>query len=486
MMDYAFVPGITPWELSYRKLLDLRPDTVRYPAPGVADTASLANPMTMLSQFFARLQSDLSSSSQPARSLLLCAHGNDDRLAMLLSPAHADHIQKVGQRSVAYYEDIAHADTTGGIRIPSSILPPGAFVHVKGCLIGLARPYLQRLKQALGGQIYLTAPKYEDMVLAAPPDGSGGFFEYLAHNCRVYRKTLGAADMLPVSATNAEIDSAGLAVDFDQLHLKQLDGTQVPYEFWKQIIPSKIKTPLIKPRLNVKFSPNPGPAWGGYYFPEGQYRYDEAVDLVVDVSVPSPPADFPNGLTDDAAKQILTNYLAANDARFSPDPTVNPFPMDAIRPERHAGIRRLAELGHCLGRKQQCVELPRVAESVLDIVSPRPHHGLRHAVQRHQFHGRQVQLFSAIRQRAAFILCARSCGSRGLRRAAPWPRLRIRSRYPAIGATSPRTAVRLTSRRVPLRGISRDAPLWPTSEGPIWGTSEGPIWGASRRMRPGA
>ena len=76
-----------------------------------------------------------------------------------------------------------------------------------------------------------------------------------------------------------------------------------------------------------------------------------------------------------------------------------------------------------------------------------------------------------------FILCTRLSGSGGLRRAAPWSRLRIRSRYPAIRATSPRAAVPLTSRRVPLRGISRDAPLWPTSAGPIWGTS--------RRMRPG-
>jgi hypothetical protein len=71
------------------------------------------------------------------------------------------------------------------------------------------------------------------------------------------------------------------------------------------------------------------------------------------------------------------------------------------------------------------------------------------------------------------ILCARLCGSGGcLRRAAPcWSRLRIRSRYPAIRATSARAAIRLTSRRVPLRGISRDAPLRPTSHRPIWGTS---------------
>ena len=308
MTDYAFIPGITPWELRYRTAMSTR-GTVVYPPPVSRDGS-----MNKLSQFLTELQNVAPSYS--VNSLILCAHGNVDHFTMLLSDFHADKIEKEKRAKVALFEDLQDADANGDIKIPDDLVPAGSFVHVKGCSVGRFQPLLTEFKKALGGNVYVTAPKFLDAVIQP----KGNVVEYLQRDdCSLLRKTLGKDGNEPISATNPKIDQAGLIQAFQDKKFTMTDGTDVPAFLWKKAIPRNIEETTTTPGMWLDFAP--GLSFG-FYDVKVPFTCRKHTDYFADV----PNSSSIDTMSQGEIEQLLIEQLK-KDPLFSSDPNQNPWPM---------------------------------------------------------------------------------------------------------------------------------------------------------------
>ena len=145
--DYGFVVGTTSWENMVRDLIGLRPDSTLIPHSRRRRTVR---------HFLLRLR-NASSIDRPVGDLLIGAHANKKAfLKIKIDPR---------QRRWTTYETLLEAVSSGRINIHSSLSdrnsgdPPMHF-HILGCNIGKARPFISKLKEALGNVAIVTAPKH--------------------------------------------------------------------------------------------------------------------------------------------------------------------------------------------------------------------------------------------------------------------------------------------------------------------------------------
>ena len=133
-------------------------------------------------------------------------------------------------------------------KIPDSLIgyqsgPPTRSGHIKGCNIGKNRfrdtlqpinPFLVRLKQVFGSHVNVTAPKHFHGLL--PETNHNGIFEYMAHEFRVrtiaVRKRGGGYRGF---ANRSELIQA-----YKDAHLRYYDGTAVPDDDWKSLVPKQM------------------------------------------------------------------------------------------------------------------------------------------------------------------------------------------------------------------------------------------------------
>ena len=225
-MDYAFVPGTTPYENLLRRMLGRRTNTT------VISKATL----TSIADFLAELVTE----AVTADDLVPGSHANDEGFLFL---AADKSIVNPGTNNTVpvTYEMLQQANTTGVIKIPESITSsPYSAVHIKGCRIGSdeALPFLQLLKQALANAYTVTAPKYFHEL---QPVRGTGIFEYMAYSYSVMNIT-------------AYPDRASLIAAFtSEGFTQELDGTPVPDANWDKWIKRGLK---LKPTSNaeVKFN----------------------------------------------------------------------------------------------------------------------------------------------------------------------------------------------------------------------------------------
>jgi hypothetical protein len=215
-VDYAFAPGQTPFDLQMARLLDNRPTTDLMPAS-----------LGTVERFIDELET-LSSVVKPVDSMFVGSHANDTGQLKIA----VDGAQK---GKFADYETLEAAETSGTLRIPSILrtLPdgsshPGTVVRIRGCRVGIQAPFMDKLKDALGGAVTVTAPKHFHMVWPeSPADLGGDTFEWLTYDFGVHSKT---------ELTRAQIIEALKKRKFDFY-----DGTKVPDGWWEDRVP-KTKT----------------------------------------------------------------------------------------------------------------------------------------------------------------------------------------------------------------------------------------------------
>jgi hypothetical protein len=102
--------------------------------------------------------------------------------------------------------------------------PITAFFHFKGCNLGKAKPFLTKLKEALGGHVSVTAPKHFHGLTPAPPEG---ILEYMCYEIDILRN-------------KAFPDRATAISEFQALQFPRIDGTKIPDADWKVLIPKGI------------------------------------------------------------------------------------------------------------------------------------------------------------------------------------------------------------------------------------------------------
>ena len=135
---------------------------------------------------------------------------------------------------VITYEDLEKAEKDKKLVVDMSLLEPRpkdgsgnpvapAFLF-RGCRIGATLPYLKKLKEALGGNLTVIAPKHFHIAAhyAKPP----AFVEYMRYN-------------FPINRSKAFRNPGEAVKAFTAAGFTLIDGQPVPAKQWPQWIPKK-------------------------------------------------------------------------------------------------------------------------------------------------------------------------------------------------------------------------------------------------------
>lgn len=219
-MDFGFAPDGDQHVANLRLLFARRPTTSLIDIRGV----------NTVRQFIAHLDKT-SAIAKPVGDLVLGAHANNEgQFFIIMFP---------GQKGWTKYETLEETlkNTAQSIKVDKVIGftagdPITHSVHIKGCNLGQALPFLTKLKEALGGGVKITAPK---TFHGATPWPKEGVFEYIG-----YQFPLTRTQPFPSrKAAIAEWDNAGFTL---------IDGNPVTTADWEALIP---KNPNVDLRINI-------------------------------------------------------------------------------------------------------------------------------------------------------------------------------------------------------------------------------------------
>ena len=220
-MDFGFAPGSDSHSGDLRSMFELRPNTRLVKVKrGLASVHDLIQHL-----------GTSSSVTRPIDNILLGMHANDEgQLKIPLFAGQGDAWAKFEdlERSLADpKKSVAITDATIGFTAGDPITHA---VHLNGCNIGLAPKFLVKLKEALGGNVNVSAPKFMHGATPAPQ----GVFEYLG-----YYFALRRPELFPNDPTTRKPDRAMALSEFDTAQFPLIDGTTVvPKADWDKIIPA--------------------------------------------------------------------------------------------------------------------------------------------------------------------------------------------------------------------------------------------------------
>lgn len=209
-MDFGFAPGTDGYLSLLRGMLHRRVTTTLIARRGV----------TALRRFITVLDTT-TSIAKPIGDVLIGGHANHEGQFFL--PAFP------GQHGPTLFETLEQtlSDATKSIAIPDALIGYTTgdaitrSVHIKGCNIGKAQPFLLKLQEAMGSHVRVTAPKFFHGLTSAPQQG---MFEYLAYEFALRRR-----DPFPDRRT-------ALAI-FDAEQFPLIDGSFVPTADWNSLVP---------------------------------------------------------------------------------------------------------------------------------------------------------------------------------------------------------------------------------------------------------
>ncbi len=211
-MDYAFAPGVTGYDALARELLTNRPNT----------TVISQRHMNTVDAFLTFVATD-PSTTLPADDLYLVSHGNDKAWMQI----QLDTIQT----AATTFEVAEAAVASGSVNIPNGVNHDSSgdlnsmSVNIRGCRIGVAHPFVDKLKEAFGGESSVTAALHFHEVYK---DNRAGMFEFL-----VYGFTL--------ISQAAFTDKAATVTAMDTNGFTYRDGTTtVPSALWTEWIPRNV------------------------------------------------------------------------------------------------------------------------------------------------------------------------------------------------------------------------------------------------------
>ncbi len=174
-MDHGFAPGDTPQDGRVRNLFSRRGNTTLIAAARNRNTVK---------QFINHLDST-ATITKPIDDILVGSHANaQGYLFTAMFP---------NQASPTKYETLEDSisDTTKSIGVPDSLIgfttgdPITKNFHIKGCNIGKATPFLDKMKEAIGGNMNVTAPVHFHGLYEMSTHGT---WELMQYEFRMNRK----------------------------------------------------------------------------------------------------------------------------------------------------------------------------------------------------------------------------------------------------------------------------------------------------------
>lgn len=215
-MDYAFAPGGTRYDKLARQLFSNRPNT-----------KLLNNRSLMTVAGFLHYLDTAAGITLPPDDLFVVSHGNDRAwMKIPLDPTqlHHDHTDPTT------YETAEAAVASGSVNIPNDVNHDSTgtltsmSVNIRGCRIGAAEPFVDKLKEAFGDESPVTAPEHFHWVFSF---SSLGMFEWLKYSFSVVSKS-------PLAK------KADVAAALDAEGFTYRDGTDVPTALWTDWVPKKV------------------------------------------------------------------------------------------------------------------------------------------------------------------------------------------------------------------------------------------------------
>jgi len=209
-MDFGFAPDGDAHVGNLRLMFERRASTTLINAKGV----------NTVRQFITHLDGN-TKITKPVGDLLIGAHANNE--GQFFIPMFP------GQKGTTKYETLEESlkDAKKSIKIPDPLIgftsgsPVTHFVHIKGCNLGQAMPFVTKLKEALGGNVKLTIPKLFHGATPAPKEG---VFEYIGYQFALKRTTIFPDRKTAIN----EWDNAGFTM---------IDGNPVTTADWEAIVP---------------------------------------------------------------------------------------------------------------------------------------------------------------------------------------------------------------------------------------------------------
>ena len=187
-------------------------------------------PVQTLGDFITFINTD-PSVTQPIGNIFVGAHSNAQGFIVLQMTAG----QAEGSNSS--YETIEKATLTGALAINNTVIgptPAAHFFHFKGCSIGRNVALLNEWKLALGGQIQVTAPRFNHGLYT---DQFNGVWEYMTYDFMVTSPTpIKDRDTLIQQFQNAKftyVESGAVGPDGKLV----ADGPAIPPNMWDKWLP---------------------------------------------------------------------------------------------------------------------------------------------------------------------------------------------------------------------------------------------------------
>lgn len=212
-MDYAFVPGITPYHKLAKKMIELRDNTKKIDLPDVKN----------VNQFLKHLE-NVPEVSKPVGDLWILTHANDAGVL------HA-YLDSTTKQEVDYEEVVAVANS-GSVAIPAVLrqnedgTPADVNLHIRGCRVGKAKIFLQKMKEAFDGVHSISAPNFTHIIVKL---GGVGYIEHLSHDFQINSK-----DKIKDKTALIEKFKGSSDITF-------FEGTRVPDNLWKSWIPNDFR-----------------------------------------------------------------------------------------------------------------------------------------------------------------------------------------------------------------------------------------------------
>jgi len=226
-MDFGFAPGDRGKKGKETQADRLRAMfTLRHPATTLIDRQKLnGKSIGTLNQLINYLTTN---ATGVIGNLMLGSHASDSALVLPMF---------VGQKGLTEYETVQQTidnatDPSKAITITSALIggpttPPTHSVNYRGCNIGKSQAFLDKWKEAMGGNVTVTAPKHFHGIFSGP---DYGYWEYM-----VYEFTVNAPKGKPFA--NIADMKAGFraAVDDNPAAFSFVDGTVIPDPYWDDV-----------------------------------------------------------------------------------------------------------------------------------------------------------------------------------------------------------------------------------------------------------
>ena len=172
MKDYMFAPGRTAYDRGVRDLFRRREETELIVTKQHESVSNRRVRIRRLDDFFLTINFN-SDIDRPLRKVYIGTHGNDSGwMQIQFETVDVDGDGRAEANTT--FEVLANiVDSTDAFEFEDDAKNDTTAVHIRGCLIGqdFARPFLEKLKEVLGNDVPVSAPKHYHVVHRLPNAG---------------------------------------------------------------------------------------------------------------------------------------------------------------------------------------------------------------------------------------------------------------------------------------------------------------------------